>query len=81
LTPEEAFNQDLGVEWAVGATTVSASLFSYKYKNLVDFDAGVFSLVNRSNISSKGAEIVVNSQVTEKLAMSASLTRVDIKHN
>ncbi|MDO6720750.1 TonB-dependent receptor [Psychrosphaera sp. 1_MG-2023] len=79
LEPEEAFNTDLGLEWFVNSSSLSASIFSYEYENLIDFDGQTFALVNRSNIRSAGAEVIVEHELTTQLSMSGHVTYVHTK--
>lgn len=78
LRPEEAQNIDLGLEWQHRNHSLMLSLFQYDYKNLIDFDAETFRLVNRADISSQGAELVFLLRPSDRLSVQSSLTYVDL---
>lgn len=79
LKPEQAKNQDVGIEWTMDPTYVSFSIFNYQYKDLIDFDGDVFLLVNRSNITSQGAEVIFNHQFSEQFSVQGDVTYVDLQ--
>jgi len=79
LKPEKASNQDIGIEFNLDKISVSLSLFNYEYQDLVDFDFATFSLVNRSEISSSGAEIIVQANLSDALLINADLTYVELE--
>ncbi|MCQ8876579.1 TonB-dependent receptor [Pseudoalteromonas shioyasakiensis] len=79
LNPEEATNQDIGIEFILEQTNVSLSVFNYEYTDLVDFDFATFSLVNRSKIISSGIELIVQGQLNDDFSYNFDLTYVDLQ--
>lgn len=79
LNPEEATNQDIGVEFILEQTNVSLSVFNYEYTDLVDFDFATFSLVNRSKIISSGIELIVQGQLNDDFSYNFDLTYIDLQ--
>jgi iron complex outermembrane receptor protein len=79
LNPEEATNQDIGIEFILEQTNVSLSVFNYEYTDLVDFDFATFSLVNRSKIISSGIELIVQGQLNNDFSYNFDLTYIDLE--
>lgn len=78
LEPEQSRNQDVGIEYAADKVNLTLSVFNYQYTDLVDFDFATFSLVNRSKITSSGAELIMQGELSEVLSVNFDLTYVDI---
>ncbi|BDF94602.1 TonB-dependent receptor [Pseudoalteromonas sp. KAN5] len=79
LTPEEATNHDIGIEFILEKANVSLSVFNYEYTDLVDFDFATFSLVNRSKIISSGIELIVQGQLNDDFSYDFDLTYIDLE--
>ncbi|NVK26099.1 MAG: TonB-dependent receptor [Gammaproteobacteria bacterium] len=79
LKPEQATNHDFGIEASFENSTVSLSVFNYDYTDLVDFDFTTFSLVNRSQITSSGAELIVTGELTDALSYHFDITYVELE--
>lgn len=57
LAPETGRSLEAGVEWPVGAGQIGLTLFDNRFRNLIDFDAGLFRLVNRARVGTRGFEL------------------------
>lgn len=56
LLPETSVTLELGVEWQSQQVTASASFFDNEYRNLIDFDAELFTNVNRASVDISGVD-------------------------
>jgi len=56
LLPETSVTMEFGVEWQSQQVTASASFFDNEYRNLIDFDAELFTNVNRASVDISGAD-------------------------
>jgi outer membrane cobalamin receptor len=82
LEPEIALGADLGVEQAFAGNrvTVSGTLFAYRFEDLVDFDFDTFRFVNRSEVTSRGAEGTFDWRPSDKVDVHANLTYQDVEN-
>jgi vitamin B12 transporter len=80
LDPEIAVGADLGVEQSfVGARlTTTATVFNYRYSDLIDFDFDTFVHLNRDEVRSRGVELSAAWQPLESFGLHAALTRQDV---
>ncbi|WP_440875076.1 TonB-dependent receptor plug domain-containing protein [Thalassotalea sp. PLHSN55] len=79
LVAETAKSADIGIEWTTERTNINFSLFDYRYKNLIDFDGELFSLVNRSSVETQGAELVLVNHLTSDSVLQFNVTYADIE--
>ncbi|MEO0997886.1 MAG: TonB-dependent receptor, partial [Pseudomonadota bacterium] len=56
------------------STVLSLSVYRNEFENLVDFDPVLFTNVNRSEVTTRGAELAVSSEPLPSLALTAHLT-------
>ena len=80
LAPEIAVGADLGVEhtFAGAGLTTTATIFSYRYTDLIDFDFGTFQHVNRDKVRARGLEWALDWRLAESLRLQTSLTRQEV---
>jgi vitamin B12 transporter len=78
LKPEEAESWDVGIEQTFldGDLLVSATYFSSKFENLIDFDY-TLGFINIARATSKGTEISLQASPQDDLLISASYTRTE----
>lgn len=64
LVPEESVFWEAGARQKINAGLEwHLNIYAYDFKNLVDFDSATFSLVNRSEVTSQGAEVGFQQQL------------------
>ncbi|MFT5451437.1 MAG: vitamin B12 transporter [Enterobacterales bacterium] len=80
LKSERSTNYDLGLEYSFPDDNVSTTLSFYQndFKNLIDFDPIAFTNVNRSTVRTKGAELSVAYQVSDKLKLQGHISYLNI---
>lgn len=80
LKPETSQNWEVGVDqhWLNGDLQITFAVFRNTFENLIDFDFGLFTNVNRSEVRTQGVELASNWRVNNTLAFSAHLTQLDI---
>lgn len=66
LLPETSVTLELGVEWQSEQLSASVSYFDNDYRNLIDFDAELFTNVNRASVDISGADGQVQWQSLNK---------------
>jgi vitamin B12 transporter len=66
LQPETSITMEFGVEWQSQQVTASANYFDNEYRNLVDFDAELFTNVNRASVDISGVDGHVQWQSLDK---------------
>ena len=66
LQPETSVTLEFGVEWQSKQITASANYFDNEYRNLVDFDAELFTNVNRASVDISGVDGQVQWQSLDK---------------
>ncbi len=78
LRPERSETFELGIGRSFGSGRVLAELtwFAAEYDDLIDFDFGSFSLLNRARVESRGLELALGARLTRTLALSASATHL-----
>ena len=76
LRPERSRMLELGLR-GEGATRYRISVFSARYRDLVDFDPERFTNVNRSRVASRGVEGELSLPLSPRMALSAHLTWMD----
>jgi outer membrane cobalamin receptor len=82
LEPETSVGLDAGVEHRSRDERFSAALtlFALRFEDLIDFDFSTFRLVNRSEVSSRGAELDLAWQASTELELRASVTWQDVEN-
>jgi outer membrane cobalamin receptor len=66
LQPESSVTMEFGVEWQSQQITASANYFDNEYRDLVDFDAELFTNVNRASVDISGIDGHVQWQSLDK---------------
>ncbi|GAC21862.1 TonB-dependent receptor plug domain-containing protein [Paraglaciecola arctica] len=66
LQPESSVTMEFGVEWQSQQLTASANYFDNEYRDLVDFDAELFTNVNRASVDISGIDGHVQWQSLDK---------------
>lgn len=56
LKPETSITMEFGIEWQNKQIAASANYFDNKYRDLVDFDAELFTNVNRASVDINGVD-------------------------
>ncbi|WP_040523663.1 TonB-dependent receptor plug domain-containing protein [Aliiglaciecola lipolytica] len=78
LQPERSVNKELGMEVQLHTGQFTIVLFENDFTDLVDFDAELFTSVNRSNVETTGVEFNSNLDVTTWLQFSFDISYVDV---
>lgn len=78
LLPERSRNAELGIEWHEAGNRISITGFANRFRNLVDFDAATFRLVNRNDVRARGIEIESTLIPTSSLTLTGALTWLDL---
>ncbi|GGY74462.1 vitamin B12 transporter BtuB [Cellvibrio zantedeschiae] len=60
LKPERATTRDTGLEWSANNTSINFSVFRNTYLDLIDFDAELFTNVNRNQVDTRGVETEIH---------------------
>lgn len=66
LQPETSKTMELGVEWQGSQINASINYFNNEYRDLVDFDAELFTNVNRASVDINGVDGSVKWQSLDK---------------
>ncbi len=76
LRPETTIGGDVGVEHRLSSlhVTTDASLFYYRYDELIDFNFDSFRLENRSRVASRGVELSVRWDPSRSMSPRVDLT-------
>lgn len=77
LRPERSVNWDGGARWERGATRLRASLFHNHYTDLIDFDPVLFTTVNRSATTIRGASFSGQGNIGPQVEWNGSFTLLD----
>lgn len=78
LRPERNRDLEAGVDWSItGTTHLRAAWFDNHFRNLIDFDAASFRIVNRAPAQTRGAEVELQTKLGPAEA-SGALTYVAI---
>jgi outer membrane cobalamin receptor len=78
LRPEESESLEIGVTRRMGAVEVDLALFDNDYDDFIDFDAEVFRMVNRDEVTIRGAELGGSWAVSPALGLRGHVTWTDI---
>lgn len=71
LLPERSKNREIGVRYSANPTLLlEATWFHNRFSELVDFDSNLFTNVNRSTVTAKGAELRLSGQINDWLSAS-----------
>lgn len=75
LQPEEGQTIEFSIlqSFRDGASEVRGSLFQSRYRNTIDFDTVLNTLVNRSAIDSRGGELMVSNTFGQQFSLEASV--------
>jgi outer membrane receptor protein involved in Fe transport len=80
LRPERSRNLEAGVELARGPdNSVRLSLFSNRFRDLIDFDPVTFTTVNRDRVRAKGVELEGRWRPLPALSLAGALSWLDLK--
>ncbi len=83
LRSEESESVEFSVIQSVldGRLDIETSMFYNRYKNTIDFDSTLNTLVNRSKISAWGGEVAVDGTFSQRLSLGSyvSYAKTDIK--
>lgn len=78
LKPERSENTEIGLVYNADAHMFSVTLFDNQFTDLVDFDAELFTNVNRNSVDASGIELSMTSPILDWLSFSADLSYVDV---
>lgn len=80
LKSETSDSADIGITQRFLDNRLSTTLTVYRteFKDLIDFDAQLFTSVNRTEVTAEGAEFVLDYRLNETLALSAELLYLDL---
>ncbi|MDO6694567.1 TonB-dependent receptor [Aliiglaciecola sp. 3_MG-2023] len=81
LQPERSINKELGLQWDAESGHITLVLFENDFTDLVDFDAELFTNVNRSNVETSGVELSTSLELTTWLQFSVDVSYLDITVN
>lgn len=76
LAAETGRSLEAGIEWPLRAGRITLTLFDNRFRNLVDFDAASFRLVNRARVGARGAEMAARVSIARHWHATAALTHV-----
>jgi outer membrane receptor protein involved in Fe transport len=80
LRPERSRNLEAGIELKRGSLEfLRLTVFSNRYKDLIDFDPETFQTVNRIGVGADGAELEGRWDPTGSLRLSGALSWLDLK--
>ncbi len=79
LRSERSTNYDFTVEQAFleEKLRLTGSIFRNKFRNLVDFDPGLFLLVNRSRVIARGGEFQADVTLTPQITVNGEISYTD----
>ncbi|MDN4502602.1 TonB-dependent receptor [Alteromonadaceae bacterium BrNp21-10] len=66
LQPETSVTLEAGIEWQSAQISASANYFDNEYRDLIDFDAELFTNVNRASVDISGVDGHVQWQSVDK---------------
>lgn len=78
LKPETSRNFELGLQWQAEGRQLSVIAFRSDYDNLINFDPTIFSLINESDVRSKGLEFAAGFEPTASSSVAVNATYVDV---
>ncbi|WP_420137941.1 TonB-dependent receptor plug domain-containing protein [Sphingomonas sp.] len=74
LRPERSVSKEAAIEQPLRQGSLRAAYFNNRYRDLIDFDAATFGLVNRDRVRARGFEVEAKYMPLPILAVSAALT-------
>lgn len=79
LRPEKSKGWDVGLEqsFADGKLSVSAAYFDNRFEEMVDFNSATFRYANIANALSRGLELGLSAQTSDRLTFRGSYTYTD----
>ncbi len=78
LKPERSENIEIGLTFNGDKQAFTLTLFDNQFTDLVDFDAELFTNVNRNSVDATGVELSVVSPILDWLQFSADVSYVDV---
>lgn len=78
LNPERSENTEVGLTYTDNEQTFSVTLFDNQFTDLVDFDAELFTNVNRNSVDASGIELSLVTPLSDWLNFSADVSYVDV---
>lgn len=78
LAPETGRSIEAGIDWPLGRGRLALTLFDNRFRNLIDFDAGSFRLVNRARVGTQGAELAAGAAMGNGWSARGALTYLAI---
>ncbi|WJG09186.1 TonB-dependent receptor [Aliiglaciecola sp. LCG003] len=79
LKPERSENAEVGMKVASQDSQFSILYFDNHYSDLVDFDAELFTSVNRSSVDATGIELSAFGKINQWLSLSADVTYTELE--
>jgi outer membrane receptor protein involved in Fe transport len=80
LRPERSRNVEAGAEMVGGSgDLVRLTLFENRFRDLIDFDPGTFTTVNRDRVRARGAEVEGRWQPAPGLSLAGALSLLDLE--
>ncbi|GAA0854626.1 TonB-dependent receptor plug domain-containing protein [Aliiglaciecola litoralis] len=81
LLPERSENIEIGMAYSENGQELTVTFFDNHFTDLVDFDAQLFTNVNRSRVDSAGLELSFVSELQSWLNLSADISYVEVNLN
>lgn len=79
LRSERSRNIEAGIEWTrPGGDLLRLTLFDNRFRDLIDFDPLLFTIVNRDRVRARGAELEARWRIRPGLAFAGALTWLDL---
>lgn len=78
LAPETSRSIDAGVEIPLRRGQASVTVFDNRFRNLIDFDAAAFRLVNRARVGARGVEGAVSLGLGGGWSVAGALTYLSL---
>ena len=78
LLPERSKSFEIGSDWQISGISLSLALFDNRFRNLIDFDPGVFQLVNRASVGITGGEFAISGQIGPHLTAAGGVTYLSV---
>ena len=79
LKPEKGESWDVGLQWRpTSSIEIETVYFSNKYRDLIDFDAELFTNVNRNKVETSGVELQANWSLWNSVQLISHATYTDI---
>jgi vitamin B12 transporter len=80
LRSERSGNIEAGVEWSrPGGNLLRLTLFDNRFRDLIDFDPLLFTIVNRDRVRARGAELEARWTMRPGLVLAGALAWLDLE--